>query len=109
MHRIERVAGLLVVGCLLSCSVPAVDEAVPMVPGVFHHPQGIAVVEDRVLITNTAFDLETLTFGEGSVSVVDPESRELVGSLAISARNPQFIEATQGELDEPLFPYQSTL
>jgi len=98
MHRIERVSGLLVVGCLLSCSVPAVDEAVPMEPGVFHHPQGIAVVEDRVLITNTAFDLETLTFGEGSVSVVDPESRELVGSLALSARNPQFIEATQTQV-----------
>jgi DNA-binding beta-propeller fold protein YncE len=92
MDRIERGVIMLLLGVLASCSAAPLEDEVPAVPGLFHHPQDVVVVDGRVLVTNTAFHSETLSWGDGSVSVLDPESREVVTKLALSARNPQYMQ-----------------
>lgn len=57
--------------------------------GHFDYPQGVLFVGDYAVVTNTAFDPETLGFGEGFITVVDVESFEVVNQIPVSAPNPQ--------------------
>ncbi len=91
MHRIERWILGWILGSVAACSTASIDDAPPLEPALFHHPQDVAFVDGRVLVTNTAFRFETLTWGEGSVSVIDPAAREVVTELSVSALNPQFL------------------
>jgi DNA-binding beta-propeller fold protein YncE len=56
----------------------------------FDAPQGVTASDDYIYVTNTHY--RSNTFDEGSVTVVDRDSLEVVARVATTKKNPQFAE-----------------
>lgn len=56
----------------------------------FDAPQGVTASDDYIYVTNT--HLRGRTFDEGSVTILDRHTREVLGRIATAKKNPQFVE-----------------
>ncbi|MFP4600529.1 MAG: YncE family protein [Persicimonas sp.] len=56
----------------------------------FDAPQGVTASDDYIYVTNTHY--RSNSFGDGSVTVIDRDSREVVAQVATTKKNPQFAE-----------------
>ncbi|WP_187027606.1 YncE family protein [Persicimonas caeni] len=57
----------------------------------FDAPQGVTASDDYIYVTNT--HLRGRGFDEGSVTVLDRDTREVLGSIPTAKKNPQYIAA----------------
>jgi DNA-binding beta-propeller fold protein YncE len=56
----------------------------------FDTPQGVAASDDYIYVTNTHY--KSNTFGDGSVTVLDRHSLDVLARVATAKKNPQFAE-----------------
>jgi len=90
-------AGVLALACAIAgaCAAPAERGRAQAVatPGVLFAPAGVAVGERWVLVTNTAFHYERgqPAYGAPFVTVIERATRRVVGTVALTARNPQHL------------------
>ena len=55
----------------------------------FDAPQGVVFTDEWVVVSNTAFQADTLSFGEGSITLISRANRTIVKTIPVSAPNPQ--------------------
>ncbi|MFC1556626.1 T9SS type A sorting domain-containing protein [candidate division KSB1 bacterium] len=54
-------------------------------------PQGMTLMGDRLYVTNTGFDINSFTYSQGTVSIIDTQSGSITGTLDVPL-NPTAIE-----------------
>ena len=86
-------AGALVAsaGCSSAAPAPSDERAAVRAQGLFWAPEGIAVHERWILVTNTAFyfDGPLASWGQGFTTVIDRKTRRVVSRVASSQPNPR--------------------
>ncbi|MFC1729365.1 T9SS type A sorting domain-containing protein [candidate division KSB1 bacterium] len=46
-------------------------------------PQGMVLIGDRLYVTNTGFDINSFTYSQGTVSIIDTQSGSVAGTLVV--------------------------
>ena len=85
-------------------SEPAADVLVDLPPetaaplAAFAAPEGVAATADFVFVANTAFDGPTMSYGQGTLTVVSRSDFKVVNTIATSHKNPQVAAVVGGRL-----------
>ncbi|HUT03639.1 MAG TPA: hypothetical protein VM163_07100 [bacterium] len=62
-------------------------------------PEGICLADGKLYVSSVNYDLSTYSYGQGVVTVIDPETMQTIKTLQTSQLNPQVIQNDgQGEL-----------
>ena len=62
-------------------------------------PEGICLADGKLYVSSINYDMSTYSYGQGVVTIIDAQTREVLKTLQTSQVNPQVIEDTgQGEL-----------